>query len=303
MPRALWNGAIAFGLVHIPVSVHSAARDQSINFDWLDKRDLAPVGYKRVNKETGKEVAKENIVKGLEYEDGRYVVLSDEEIKSANVKATQTIDIVAFVDAGEIPPGYFETPYYLAPAPRGEKVYALLRETLKRENKVGVALVVLHTKQHLAALMPAGRALLLVMLRWASEIKGAENLELPPESLKSTGLRDKEIAMASQLVKDMTEKWKPERYKDRFHDDIMALVKRKIAQGKSETIEKVDKPKAERASNVIDLTELLQKSLAGRGAGASAKAPARKRRPPVKAGAAKTRRRTTRAASAERKRA
>lgn len=301
MPRALWKGAIAFGLVHIPVSVHSAASSEGISFDWLDKRDMAPVGYKRVNKETGKEVTKENIVKGLEYEDGQYVVLTDEEIKGANVKATQTIDIVAFVDAGEVAPGYFETPYYLAPGTRGEKVYALLRETLRKENKIGIALVVLHTKQHLAALVPQGRALVLLMLRWASELRTDDDLELPSTDLKKAGLREKEIAMAAQLVKDMTEKWDPKQYKDQFAADVMAMVKRKVAAGKTTTVEKPEASARQApASNVIDLTELLQKSLRGRSAGASAARPARTARV-AKAPATKLRKRPAR--PAERKRA
>lgn len=305
MPRALWKGAIAFGLVHIPVSVHSASSSDGISFDWLDKRDMAPVGYKRINKETGQEVTKENIVKGLEYEDGQYVVLSDEEIKGANVKATQTIDIVAFVDADEVEPGYFETPYFLSPGTRGEKVYALLRETLRKENKIGIALVVLHTKQHLAALIPHERALQLVMLRWATELRSDEDLELPPADLKKAGLREKEITMAAQLVKDMTEKWDPTQYKDQFRDDIMAMVKRKVASGKTTTVEKPESLREAPASNVIDLTELLQKSLRGRTAGASAARPARTAKTAsrtAKAPAAKLRKRAS-PRGAERKRA
>src|SRR5437762_13722795 len=153
MPRVLWKGAVTFGLVHIPVALYPAAKRDTLDFDWLDQRDMHPVGYKRVNKETGKEVPKEDIVKGLEYEDGHYVVLSNEEIKAANVKSTQLVEILAFVDAQSIPPTYFDTPYYLAPTQRGEKVYALLREALKRTRKVGIAHVVIQTKQHFAVLI------------------------------------------------------------------------------------------------------------------------------------------------------
>jgi DNA end-binding protein Ku len=262
MPRPLWKGAISFGLVNVPVAIYPAATRDGVSFDWLDKRDMAPVGYKKVNKETGKEVAKDNIVKGLEYKDGQYVVLSDAEIKAANAKATQTIDIVAFVDGDSIPAAFFDSPYYVAPGPRGDKVYALLRETLRKEGKVGVAYVVLQTRQHLAALMPVGKVLMLQTLRWASEIRDMKGIEVPSAGLKGAGVRENEIRMATQLVKDMSESWKPEQYHDRFHDDIMALVKKKVAAGKTEEVLKPEKAEEAPPSNVIDLTELLKKSLA-----------------------------------------
>ncbi|MDE2365800.1 MAG: Ku protein, partial [Betaproteobacteria bacterium] len=167
--RALWNGAISFGLVHIPVALHSATSEQGIDFDWLDKRTMDPVGYKRINKKTGKEVDKDNIVKGVEYEDGRYVVLSQDEISAAYPKATQTIGIEMFVPATDIPFIYLERPYYVAPVNKGEKAYALLREALLRTQRVGIARVVIQTKQHLAALMPTGPLLILNLLRWGDE--------------------------------------------------------------------------------------------------------------------------------------
>ena len=153
--RSLWKGAISFGLVHIPVALHSATSEQGVNFDWLDKRTMDPVGYKRINKRTGKEVDKDNIVKGVEYEDGQYVVLSQEEIASAYPKTTQTIGIETFVSATDIPLIYLERPYYVVPINKGEKVYALLREALLRTKRVGIARVVIQTKQHLAALVPS----------------------------------------------------------------------------------------------------------------------------------------------------
>src|SRR5438105_5760014 len=166
-PRTLWKGAITFGLVHIPVALHSATSDTGIDFDWLDKRTMDPVGYKRVNKKTGKEVDKDDIVKGIETDDGTYVVLTDEEIKAAYPKATQTIEIEAFVPLQELPFVYLERPYYLSPFNKGDKVYALLRETLLRTGRVGIARVVIQTKQHLAALIPSGPALVLDLLRWS----------------------------------------------------------------------------------------------------------------------------------------
>lgn len=263
-PRTLWKGAINFGLVHVPVGLYSAAKNVDIDFDWLDRRSMKPVGYKRINKETGKEVPKEDIVRGYQYEDDRYVVMSDEEIRAANVKATRSVDIFAFVDPEEIPPVYLDTPYYLAPIQRGEKVYALLRETLRQTKKIGIANVVIATKQHLAALIPSGPVLMLNTLRWASELRSFEELELPGKDLKSMGIRDQELSMARQLVEEMSEKWDPGKYRDAFRDDIMALVERKIKAGETETVTEVTAGDVEsRPSNVIDLTQLLKRSLHG----------------------------------------
>ncbi len=158
MARVMWKGAIVFGLVNIPVDLYSGARASDLDFDWLDKRDMAPVGYQRINKVSGKPVDADNIVTGHQYEDGRYVVLSDEDFRLANPKATQTVEILAFVKAGAIDPQFFDTPYRLVPDKRGEKGYALLRETLSRTGKLGVAQVVIRNKQHLAVVMPAGNA-------------------------------------------------------------------------------------------------------------------------------------------------
>jgi len=174
MARAIWKGAISFGLVNIPVEVYPAEDRKAFKFSMLDKRDLSPVGYKRYSKKTNKEVEWSNIVKGYEYEKDQYVVLSDEDFRRANVKATQTIDIQAFVAADEIPVEYFESPYYLAPAPRGQKVYALLRETLRSSKRVAVAQVVIRTTQHLAAIVVNGRALMLNTLRYQDELTQAK---------------------------------------------------------------------------------------------------------------------------------
>src|SRR5580765_7234690 len=225
MPRALWKGAISFGLVNVPVELYPAEDRKAFKFAMLDKRDLTPVGYKRYSKTSGKEVPWENIVKGYEYEKDQYVVLSDEDFRRANVKATQTIDIRAFVSDDEIPAEYYESPYYLAPAPRGEKVYALLRETLKSTHRVAIAEVVIRTTQHLAAVIPNGRALMMVTLRYQDELRPAKDLDLPPESLKAAGVNPKEIDLAKRLVSDMTERWNPSAFKDTYHEDLMARIK------------------------------------------------------------------------------
>ena len=186
--RILWKGAISFGLVHIPVSLHTATAEHGIDFDWLDKRSMDPVGYKRINKKTGREIDKSHIVKGVAVEDGHYVVLSDEEIAAAYPQSTQSIDIEAFVAAHEIPFVYLDRPYYLAPIGKGAKVYALLRETLAKTQRIGLARVVIQTKQHLAALVPVGPALVLNLLRWGADIKPWTDLNLPAEGAKATGL-------------------------------------------------------------------------------------------------------------------
>ncbi|VVM70035.1 Non-homologous end joining protein Ku [Pseudomonas fluorescens] len=274
MARAIWKGAISFGLVHIPVALVSATSSQGVDFDWLDSRSMDPVGYKRVNKVTGKEVTKEHIVKGVQHEKGRYVVLSEEEIKSAHPLSTQTIDIFAFVDSEQIPLQNIDTPYYLAPDKRGGKVYALLRETLSKTNKVALAHVVLHTRQHLAALMPLESAMVLVMLRWPAEVRSLDTLELGSEVTKPE-LAKGELDMAKRLVQDMSADWSPEDYRDSFEDKIMALVEKKANEGKIEDVESATGEEERKTADVIDLTELLKRSLGGKvGAKPAAKAKA-----------------------------
>jgi DNA end-binding protein Ku len=267
MARALWKGAISFGLVNIPVELYPAEDRKSFKFSMLDKRDLSPVGYKRYSKKSGKEVDWQNVVKGYEYEKDEYVVLSDEDFRRANVKATQTIEIRAFVGDDEIPAEYFETPYYLAPDKRGQKVYALLRETLKSTHRAAVAQVVIRTTQHLAAVVANGRALMLMTLRYQDELRPMKDLDLPPESLKAAGVNPKEIDLAKRLVSDMTERWNPSEFKDTYHDDLMARIRQKIKEGQTKEITKPDTEEkgAPRSAEVIDLAALLKQSL-GKGA-------------------------------------
>jgi DNA end-binding protein Ku len=262
MSRVMWKGAISFGLLHAPVSIYPATRQDEIDFDWLKRGTLQAVGYKRVVKDTGKEVDKDDIVKAVKYSD-EYVVLSDEEIKSANVKSTHTIDIVSFTDAADVNFLFFETPYYLAPTKGGEKVYALLREALLKAKKIGVALVVLHNKQHLAALIPTREALVLNTLRWATEVRSADDLDLPPPGLKGAAIKPKEVEMATQLIESMSDEWDPTQFKDTFRDDIMALVKKKFDDGQAHEISEVKVEAPELEAEETDLTELLKQSLQG----------------------------------------
>lgn len=283
--RALWKGAISFGLVHIPVALHSATASQGLDFDWLDKRSMDPVGYKRINKATGKEITKENIVKGIEYEDGQYVVLSPDEIAAAYPKTTQTVEIEAFVPLKDIPFVYLDRPYYMSPINKGAKVYALLREVLRKSNKVGIAKVVIQTKQHLALLLPCGPALILNLLRWGDEIRSWDDLNLPAEGTKSTGLTEKEMAMGEQLIEDMSGKWKPEVFTDSFKEQILQLVKEKVEAGETETVSEPETQEAETGgAKILDLTEMLRRSLNKDGVPDKASAKPRAQKPATDSG-------------------
>ena len=262
MARAVWKGAIAFGLVHVPVALYPASQESEVNFDWLDKRSLDPVGYKRINKRTGKEVDKRHIVKGVEQDDGRYVVLGDDEVREAYPRTTQTIEIEDFVPASEISFVYLEKPYYLEPIGRAEKPYALLREAMASASLIGIARMVMHNKEHLVALLPAGPALMLGTLRWSNEVRPADQLNLPPEG--KAQLRDTELDMARQLIARMKTSWKPDKYADRFSDAIRKLIAAKAKAGEAKTVEPLEEAPSGNETNVVDLTELLKSSLGQR---------------------------------------
>lgn len=285
MAHAIWKGAISFGLVHVPVALYPASRTTGIDFDWLDDRSMDPVGYKRINKRTGKEVPREHIVRGVKHGD-EYVIVKDEEIKAAYPKTTQTIEIEAFVKATEIPFVYLDRPYFLEPQGRSEKVYSLLREALAASGKVGIARVVIATKEHLAALIPDGPMLLLNTLHWADEMRSAGELTLPSAS-KST-LKPGELKMAQALIDDMSDKWDKLSHEDRFQAAVMKLVETKLKQGKTERVEPLEKGEvpSSSGSNVVDLSDLLKRSLGGKRETPKDKAQAK---PAAKRGAAKKR--------------
>jgi len=269
--RVIWKGAISFGLVNIPVSLKAASRSNTLDLDMLDKRDMAPVGYQRINKHTGKVIENTQIVKGYAYEKDEYVVLSDEDFRQANVEATQTVDIVSFVDAGAIPPYYFETPYYLEPDKRGERGYALLHETMRKTGRAAIALVVLRNRQHLAALLPLGKALVLNTMRFADEVLPIEDLKLPAARKHAASAR--EVQMATKLVEDMNEDWKPEQFHDTYREDLLAVIHAKIKAGKTHLLTPAsdDAPTPSKGAKVIDMMALLKQSIGQRD-----KAPARK---------------------------
>jgi DNA end-binding protein Ku len=259
--RALWKGAISFGLVHIPVSLHPASGESGIDFDWLDKRTMDPVGYKRVNKRTGREIEKENIVRGVAHRDGEYVVLSDQEIADVYPRSTQMVEIERFVPLADIPFLYFDRPYYLAPTGKGQKVYALLREALKKSGRAGLARVVIHTKQHFAALLPSGPVLVLNLLRWDADIRSHAELGVPKDGVKGAGVSASELAMAAKLIDSMSGGFEPAEFSDRFSEQVMALVAKRAKAGKTHAVAEPEEEAPKATADIIDLAELLKRSL------------------------------------------
>src|SRR4051794_14509925 len=266
--RTLWKGAISFGLVHIPVTLHSATAENRMKFNLLDKRTMNPVGNKQVNKSTGEAMTKEEVVKGFEYEKDQYVTISPEEIKAALPKSTQTIEIEAFIDGAQIPTAYYNKPYYVAPAAKGGKPYLLLLETMRRTGQVGLARVVISTRQHLAALIPGEDGLVLELLRWADEVRDTAGLPLPDTS--DTKISDKELKMAEQLVNELKDEWKPDTFHDEFREKLEQVVQEKVKAGQGEHIVKpLEGEEVKTSADIIDLTELLRRSLR-KGGGKSA---------------------------------
>jgi DNA end-binding protein Ku len=266
MARAIWNGTVGFGLVQIPVGLYPAEAPNELDLTLLDKRDFSPIGYERVNKKTHKEVSWDNIVKGYEHRNGKYVVLTDQDFEEASVEATRQMDILAFVDFKEIDPRYIDRPYYLVPQKAGKKAYVLLRETLRRTGRAGVGKVVIRTRQHLAAVIALDKALVLVILRFAEELRDAKDLDLPESNLKKLGVSPKEIAMAEKLVEGMAEEFKPEKYEDDYRHDLMKLIQRKARAGEVNTVPEHPQKKRRRevGAKVIDLAALLAQSVEGK---------------------------------------
>lgn len=257
MPNAIWRGAISFGLVTIPVSLQSAVAPKELSFRLLDKRDLSPVHNKRVNA-SGREVAWEQVVKGIEIDGGRWITLTDDEFRAANVRATQTIDIVSAVCADEVPLAYFDTPYRLVPDAPGTKAYALLRESLRTAQRIALGRIVIRTRQRLCALVPDGDVLSLEVLRWPYELKSAEGLPVPTGDLARLGVTDAELALARQLVAAIEAPWEPESYVDSYHDDVLDLIRKK-AEGGSAAVPAA--PVEPEPGNVVDIVELLKRSV------------------------------------------
>lgn len=254
--RAIWKGSISFGLVNIPIGLYPATRKEDVSFRQLRQEDMSPIRYKRVAEADGEEVPWEKIVKGYEYEKGQFVIVTDEDFEKAMPEATQSIDITEFVDLSEIDPMFFDKPYYLEPQKGGKKAYALLRETLKDAGKVGIARVVIKTRQHLAAVKPKGDALVLELMHFPEEVLEPAGLDLP----RQEKLGKKEMDMAKSLVDTMSGKWDPTEFKDQYRDKLIHLIEERVKNGGKVTPGSRVKPKA--ATNVVDLVAVLQKSLA-----------------------------------------
>jgi DNA end-binding protein Ku len=255
MARAIWKGSISFGLVNIPIALYPATRREELRFRLLRKSDLSPVNYKRVAEKDGKEVPWDQIVKGYEYEKGKYVVLKEEDFERVDLEATQTVDIKDFVDLDEIDPMFFYKPYYLEPQKGGDKAYALLRDSLEQKKKVGIAKVVIKTRQYLAGVKPEDGALVLELMHFADELADASKLHIP----KKTEVGKRELNMATALIDSMSAKWDPQKYKDEYKEALMEVIEEKVEAGGKEIEEKPKR--APKPTKVIDLVKVLQQSL------------------------------------------
>ncbi len=253
--RPIWKGSITFSLINIPIALYPASRHEDLSFRMLRASDLSPVNFKRVAETDGREVPWEEIVKGYEYDEGKYVVLKEEDFRRVDVEATQTIDIIDFVRLEEINPVYFDKPYYLEPQKSGAKAYALLREALRRTERVGIAKVVIKSRQHLAAIKPQGNALVLELMHFADELIKPTSLKIPANLDVGT----REVEMATDLVRRMTDEWNPEKYTDDYRSALLNLIHEKIEHGGRTPPGKG--PKKRKATNVIDLAAVLQESL------------------------------------------
>jgi len=253
--RAIWKGSISFGLVNIPIALYPATRKEELKFRMLRKSDLSPINYKRVAEKDGREVPWDEIVKGYEYEKGKYVILKDEDFQRVDLEATQTVDIQDFVDLDEIDPMFFYKPYYLEPQKGGDKAYVLLRDSLKNSNKVGIAKVVIKTRQYLAGVKPEDDVLVLELMHFGDELADAGKLHVP----KKMEAGKREMDMAKALIGSMTAKWDPEKYHDDYREAVMKVIEEKVEHGGEEIEEKPKK--APKPTKVIDLVSVLQKSL------------------------------------------
>jgi DNA end-binding protein Ku len=252
--RAIWKGAISFGLVNIPIALYPATRAEELKFRLLRAGDLSPVNYKRVAEADGKEVPWDQIVKGYEYEKGKFIVLKEEDFQRVDIEATQTVDIENFVNLEEVNPIFFHKPYYMEPQKGGDKAYVLLREALKASGRIGIAKVVIKTRQHLAAVKAQEKGLMLELMHFASELLDANEFKLPAAAEAGK----KELQMAKALIDSMSDEWNPEAYVDEYRAALEKVIEEKAEKGDTSALKPAHRPKA---TNVIDLVSVLQKSL------------------------------------------
>ena len=251
--RAIWKGNISFALVSIPISLFSATRRNELSFHYLHKKDMSPVSYKRFCDTEDVEVPWEDITRGYQYEKDQYVEITDEDLDKADVELTKTIQIQEFVNEDEIDPVYFDKPYYLEPQKGGEHAYALMRDALAQSKKVGIAKVVLKSREHLAAVKSVGNMLTLQTMRFGHEIVETGSLNLPEKA----DLSKKEMDLANMLIDSMSDKFDPGKYKDDYHDKVLEIIQMKVA-GVSPTVAAATAPGPAR---VVDLMEILKQSL------------------------------------------
>jgi DNA end-binding protein Ku len=261
MPRSIWKGAISFGLVNVPVTLYAAERTQELRFNQLDKRTMGRVREKRVDEKSGQEVPYEEIVKGYDTGGGQYVVLTDDDLKRANPKATQTVNIIGFVNAAEIDSSYFVKPFYLAPIGSGRKGYALLRTVLRESGRVAIAKVVIRTREHLCAVMARNEVLVLETLRYAYELRDTSELDLPGDDLAELGLSQPEITMAEQLIEAMVTPWDPAAYKDDYREDLLRVIAEKERTGHVEAVATGQPSDSSGGGQVVDIMALLKRSV------------------------------------------
>ncbi len=287
MARSIWKGSISFGLVNIPVSLFSAEERSDIHFRMIDSRNRARIRYERVNEASGEEVPWDAIVKGYEYDDGQYVLITDEEMENARPEATKTIDIEDFIDLDEIDYLYFDKPYYLEPGKSGEKSYALLAESLQSSGKAGIARVVIRSRQHLCAILSRQGRLIINLLRFPQEIRSIEDFKAPDTSVKRNQPSDREVQMAVQLIDSMTVPWDPDRYHDDYREQLLEWINERIASGQIASAPAPGEEEESEPTKVVDLMEYLKKSMEGRGAKGESGAAKSTRPPAAKKGAAK----------------
>ena len=261
MARPIWKGHITFGLVNVPVVLYAAEQRTDISFRLIDSRNSARVQYERVNEETGEEVPWDKIVKGFQHDGDQFVLLSEEELERASEELTRTIDIEQFVELTQIDPIFFDKPYYLVPDKGGQKGYVLLREAMAKSGKVGIAQVVIRTRQHLAALRPEHDALVLTLMRYQQELRDLADYDIPGHDLRQYKISPKEIAMAEQLIETLTDDWQPEKFHDEYHDAVMELIHSKIAAGESQPVDLEDEVDDEEPTT-INFMDVLKKSIA-----------------------------------------
>lgn len=288
MARPIWKGHISFGLVNVPVVLYPAENRTELSFRLLDSRNKARVKYERVNEATGEPVPWDDIVKAYEYDDGSYVVLTDDDFKRAAAEATQTIEITEFVERENLDDRYFDKPYYLVPDRKGEKGYVLLRETLERTGKVGIAKVVIRTRQYIAALEPLENALVLYLLRFHDELRDIHELNLPQRGLKEYKISPKEVDLAERLVDSMAATWEPQKYHDEYRDALMQWIVKKATQGDMAEPPPAADEDRQTAGEIFNFMDVLKRSVeqkskdrkkpATRGKAVTRKAPARRKR-------------------------